>query len=383
MVAALVRRFGDFDVAEEAVQEAILKALETWPRGGIPNRPGAWLMTVATRQGLNRLERQRRYEAKLALTASEPAAEGADDRLRLILTCCHPALSREAQVYPTLRAVGGFTNTEIARAFLLSESTVAQRLVRAKRKIAAAGIPFRIPDEEELGERTAHVLNVLYLIFNEGQLSTRGAVASQRDVAEDAAWLTELLCRLLPGDPEPLGLLALMKLHLARGPARFTEGGRLVLLRNQDRSLWDKGLIAEGVRLIERAAGGGRPGRYQLEAAIAACHAESPTFDETDWAQILVLYDMLLTLAPSPVIRLNRAIALRQVEGPQLALREVESLAGDLDGYHLFHATRGELLSELGREELARAAQVRALELTSNVAERALLQARITPQVIA
>jgi RNA polymerase sigma-70 factor (ECF subfamily) len=277
----------------------------------------------------------------------------------------------------TLRAVAGFTNAEIARAFLVPEATVAQRLVRAKHKIAAAGIPFRIPSEADLDYRLTEVLDVLYLVFNEGHLATRSGVASHRDLAEEAAWLATLVCRLVPNQPEPMGLLGLMKLHLARGPSRFDSSGQLVLLAEQQRSRWDRSLISDAIGLIEKAAGLARPGPYQLEAAIAACHAEAPSIDQTDWAQIVILYDMLLVLAPSPVVRLNRAIAVWKVDGAESALRDLDALAADLDGYHLFHAARGEIMRELGRSEQARAAELRALNLTQNTAERALLERRL------
>ena len=381
VTATLIRRFHDFDLAEEAVQDAIVAALETWPQDGVPHRPGAWLLTVATRRAINRLAREQRYREKLARLVVEPRRTSEDDRLRLILTCCHPALSREAQVGLTLRAVAGFTTAEIARAFLVSESAVAQRLVRAKRKIAAAGIAFRIPSELELEGRLGEVLAVLYLIFNEAHLSTAGSMGFQRDLAEDAAWLTALVCRLLPHEPEAQGLLALMKLHLARSDSRFNQAGEIILLPDQDRSRWNTVLIREAVGLIKAAASQGRPGPYQLEAAIAACHAEAATFEATDWRQIVVLYDMLLVLEPSPVVRLNRAIALWRVEGAEAALREVDALAPMLDGYHLFHATRGQLLGELSRHEQARAAQLRALQLTHNTAERALLETRLFGEV--
>ncbi|HKA12048.1 MAG TPA: sigma-70 family RNA polymerase sigma factor [Candidatus Dormibacteraeota bacterium] len=378
VTAALIRRFGDFDLAEDCVQDALVAAVETWPRDGVPERPAAWLTTVATRRALNRLDRDRRYREKLADVAVEQQdGREQDDRLRLILACCHPALSREAQVALTLRAVAGFTTAEIARAFVAPEATIAQRLVRAKRKVAAAGIPYRIPSEEELGDRLAVVLDVLYLVFNEGFLATRAGVPSHRNLAEEAAWLAALVCRLLPNEPEPMGLLALMKLHLARGQSRFDRAGQMVLLAEQDRARWDRSLIDEAIGLIERAARQARPGPYQLEAAIAACHAEAPSIDGTDWAQIVVLYDMLLTLAPSPIVGLNRAIAMWQVDGAETALRDLDALAAHLDGYHLFHAARAEILSALGRREQAHAAQLRALALTDNTAERALLERRL------
>jgi RNA polymerase sigma-70 factor (ECF subfamily) len=380
ITAALMRRFGDFDLAEEFTQDAVVAALESWPRDGVPVNPGAWLQTVATRRLLNQLERDQRYRRKLPELVVEPQRDEQDDRLRLMLTCCHPALSREAQVALTLRAVCGFTTAEIARAFVAPEATVAQRLVRAKRKIASAGIPFRVPARSELDDRLNEVLAVLYLLFNEGHLSTLGAVPSQRDLAEDAEWLVRLLTRLLPEEPEVLGLLALMKLHLARGASRFNLSGELVLLADQDRSLWDRAQITEAIVLIERAGHLGRPGPYQIEAAIAACHAEAPSFQATDWRQIVVLYDMLIAMAPSPVVRLNRAIAIGKVEGAAAALRELEEIAPALDGYHLYHAAVGKMLTELGSREQARAAQLRALDLTGNPAEQALLRRRLFNQ---
>ena len=376
LTAALVRILGDFDVAEELVQDALLAALERWPVDGIPARPGAWLLTVARRRALNQLRRDACYRTKLAQLA-QPVPREPDDRLRLIFTCCHPALSRAAQVALTLRAVCGFTTGEIAHAFLASEAAVAQRIVRARRKIVAAGIPFRMPDDDEWEGRLGEALAVLYLMFTEGYLTSGGPAATRRDLAEDAAWLAALVVRLLPGEPEPLGLLALMRLHLARGAARYTADGQLILLADQDRALWDLAQIAGGIALIEQAAALQRPGPYQVEAAIAACHAEAPSWAATDWPQILLLYDLLLNLRPSPVVRLNRAVALRQVAGPEAALDEVNALGDALDHYHLFHAIRGELLLDLGRREQARAADLRALALTHNHAEQTLLTRRL------
>jgi RNA polymerase sigma factor (sigma-70 family) len=376
VTAALMRQFSDFDLAEECAQEAVLVALQRWPRDGVPRRPGAWLLTVARRRALNRIARDATYRSKLGLMEAQRSQE-ADDRLRLIFTCCHPALPRDGQVALTLRAVCGFTTPEIARAFVVSEPAVAQRIVRARRKITAAGIPYRIPAAAELAERLSEVAAVLYLMFNEGHLSTAGGMPEHRALAEDATWLAGLLCRLLPSEPEPLGLLALMKLHLARAETRFDAGGEMVLLHDQDRSRWDRSLIEQGIGLIERAAAMRRPGPYQVEAAIAACHAEAASFQATDWAQIMALYEILLQLSPSPIVRLNRAIALHRLEGPQAALHELESLAGQLSGYHLFHSARGAVLTELGRPEEARAAQVTALRLTQNPAERSLLEKRL------
>ncbi len=277
----------------------------------------------------------------------------------------------------TLRAICGFTTAEIAHAFLVSEATVAQRLVRARRKIVTAHIPYRIPTPEELDERLGEVLAVLYLMFNEGYLASSGTAPARRELAEDAAWLATLVVQLMPGEPEPLGLLALMRLHLARSRARFTDAGELVLLRDQGRELWDRSMIAEAVILIEQAAARQRPGPYQLQAALVACHAESESWAATDWRQIVLLYDLLLQLTPSPVVYLNRAVALRQVLGPEAALAEVNALAQDLDHYHLFHAVRSELLLELSERQQARASALRALELTQNSAEQSLLTRRL------
>lgn len=371
-----MRILGDFDVAEEIVQDALLVALERWPVDGIPDRPGAWLLTVARRRALNQISRDARYRAKLA-QLEQPISREPDDRLRLIFTCCHPALSRASQVALTLRAICGFTTAEIAHAFLASETAVAQRIVRARRKIVAANIPYRMPPDDELEERLGEVLAVLYLMFNEGYLTSGGTAPTRRDLAEDAAWLAALVVRFLPGEPEPLGLLALMRLHLARAGARFTGAGELVLLPDQDRSLWNRSMIAEAVALIEQAAALRRPGPYQVEAAIVACHAEAPSWAATDWQQILILYDLLLQMTPSPVVKLNRAIALRHVAGLEAALAEVNELASQLDNYHLFHATRGQFLLELGEREQARASTLRALGLTQNRAEQSLLTHRL------
>jgi RNA polymerase sigma-70 factor (ECF subfamily) len=372
---------GDFDLAEELVQEALLEALEHWPKEGIPEKPGAWLLTTARRKAVDQLRRQARFRDKLAQLEGDgmrdDTAEG-DDRLRLIFTCCHPALSREAQVALTLRAVAGLTTIEIARAFITSEAAIAQRIVRAKRKIVDANIPYRMPAERDMSERLDEVLSVLYLMFNEGYLATAGEQASRRDLAEDAAWLAGLMVRLMPDEPEALGLLALMRLHLARARARFDDAGNIVLLEDQDRDRWDRERIASAIVLLRRAAALHRSGPYQLQAAIAACHAEARTWAETDWRQIVALYDALVEQLPSPVVELNRAIARRYLDGPAAALADVERLAGALDTYYLLHATRAELLRDLGREPEARAALTRALHLTANPAERALLQKRLS-----
>jgi RNA polymerase sigma factor (sigma-70 family) len=379
LTANLVHRVGDFDLAEESVQEAVIEALEHWPKDGVPERPDAWLATVARRKALDRIRRDTRYREKLALIESRPLDSYVepDDRLRLMFVCCHPALSREAQVALTLRAVLGLTTEEIARALLSSEPAIAQRIVRAKRKIVQAGIGFRLPDDSELVERLDHLLAVIYLLFNEGYLTTGGPEPARRDLADDAEWLAALLTRLLPTEPEPLGLLALVRLNLARSAARFDDAGNLVLFEDQDRSLWDRDAIAEAIKLVERAASFGRPGPYQVQAAIAALYTEAPSWERTDWPQALLLYELLVRLDPSPVARLNRAIAVERVSGASQALAAVEALSEDLGGYHLFHATRGKLLQDLGRRDEAAHAYGAALALTSNPAERALLERRL------
>jgi len=371
-----VRILDNFDIAEEVVQDSLVTALERWPEQGIPDNPGAWLMTTARRRAIDLLRRDRRYAEKILLLERPPMGADtaeADDRLRLIFTCCHPALPQEAQVALTLRAVAGFTTQEIAAAFLVNEPTMAQRIVRAKRKIVAANIPYRVPEGAELPVRLEAVLAVLYLMFNEGYLSRGPAAGMRRDLAEDALWLTSLVDRLLPNQAEVLGLLALMKLNLARSAARFDAAGEMVLLPDQDRSRWDRDAIAEGVRTLDTAALLRRPGPYQLQAAIAAVHAEASSWEATDWPQVVALYDALLRGADTPVVRLNRAVALSHVRGAEEALGEVNDLAIALGDYHLFHATRAELLDELGEAALAREARRRALELCQNPAERALL----------
>ena len=376
----MVRVLGNFDIAEEVVQDSLVAALERWPEQGIPANPGAWLMTTARRRAIDLLRRDKRYSEKVALLerSTLPFEPGeADDRLRLIFTCCHPALPPEAQVALTLRAVAGFTTQEIAAAFLVSEMTMAQRIVRAKRKIVAANIPYRVPDGPELPARLEAVLAVLYLMFNEGYLSRGPAAVMRRDLAEDALWLATLVDRLLPNQAEVLGLLALIKLNLARSAARFDAAGGMVLLPDQDRSLWDRDAIAEGVRWLDTAALLRRPGPYQLQAAVAAVHAEAASWEATDWPQIVALYDALLRMADTPVVRLNRAVALARVRGPEAALGEVNDLALALGGYHLFHATRAELLDDIGEKTLARVARLRALELCQNSAERALLERKL------
>ncbi len=375
LAAALMRVTGDFATAEDLVQDAVLAALQHWPAEGIPDRPDAWLFTVARRRALDGFRRADNYRAKLA-QLPWPVQPAEDERLRLIFTCCHPALPRTAQIALTLRVVCGLTTGQIARAFLVHETAIARRITRAKRKITDAGIPYRVPGDDELAARLTEVLTVIYLLFNEGYLAT--TAPASRDLAEDAEWLASLLYQLMPAEPEVAGLLALIRLHRARAAARFGPDGGLVLLRDQDRSLWDHEAIADAVRLLTRAARRQRPGPYQLQAAIVACHAEAERWQDTDWEQIVLLYDMLLHLAPSPVTRLHRAIAVRYTTGARAAMAELDDLAGVLGGYHLYHASRAELLRELGHPGQARAADRRALELTANPAEQAILQQRLT-----
>ncbi|MCC6179839.1 MAG: RNA polymerase sigma factor [Chloroflexi bacterium] len=377
LAASLVSVLGDFGAAEDLVQDAILVALERWPVEGIPDRPDAWLFTVARRRGLDILRRESRYREKLAQLRWPVHAE-TDDRLRLMFTCCHPALPREAQIALTLRTICGLTTAQIASAFLAPESTVAQRLTRAKRKIADAGIPYRIPNADELSSRLNEVLTVVYLLFNEGYLSSTGNRPHAPELVEDAEWLASLLAGLMPDEPEVAGLLVLIRLHRARAGARFGADGNLILLRDQDRSLWDRAAITRATELLTRAARRHRPGPYQLQAAIVACHAEAMRWEDTDWPQILLLYDMLLRITPSPVTRLHRAVALRYAAGPEAAMSELDALADILDHHHLYHATRAELLRDLGHAEYASESDRRALELTTNAAQQSLLEQRIS-----
>jgi RNA polymerase sigma factor (sigma-70 family) len=375
IAAALVRITGDFATAEDLLQDAVIAALRRWPTEGIPERPDAWLFTVARNRARDLARREANYRTKLA-QLPPPAQPDTDDQLRLIFTCCHPALPRPAQIALTLRVVCGLTTAQVARAFLVPETTVGQRITRAKRKIAEARIPYRIPDPDELNARLREVLAVIYLVLNEGYLSTVDEPHA-RDLVDDAEFLATQLHALMPTEPEVAGLLALIRLHRARAAARFDAGGSLVLLQDQDRATWDDTAIAAATQLLRRAAEQHRPGPYQLQAAIVACHAEAACWADTDWEQIVLLYDMLLHLEPSPLTRLHRAIALRYTAGAQAALSEVDALAETLDHYYLHHATRAELLRALGRPYPARLADERALALTANPAERAVLRQRI------
>ncbi len=381
VVGALTRALGDFDVAEEAVQDALVEAVARWPVEGVPERPAAWLQTTARNRAIDRLRREARGREKLAIIAADPLREvpqaEPDERLRLLFLCCHPALSVDAQITLTLRAVAGLTTHEIASAFLTTEATVSQRITRAKRKVAAARIPYCLPDDDRLAERLPAVLAVLYLMFNEGYLSSHSDVPERRWLEEEAEELTGLLTRLMPREPEPLGLLALMRMHLARSRARFDADGNIVRLRDQDRESWDTVAIADAIRVLRRAAGMHKPGPYQIQAAVLAVHAEAPRWEATDWPQIVTLYDLLLRHEDTPVIRLNRLIAVAFTDGPQAALQQAEPLRDVLARYHLFHATRAELLRELGRITEAADADRRALELASSPAERALITSRL------
>jgi RNA polymerase sigma-70 factor (ECF subfamily) len=394
-VATLIRLTGDFDLAEEAVQEAFVIALERWPRDGLPANPGAWITTTSRNRAIDRLRRARRLAEKepalrrqaeidAELAAVEPTGEDemspiADDRLRLIFTCCHPALSLEAQVALTLRTLGGLTTPEIAHAFLVPEPTLAQRLVRAKHKIRDAGIPYRVPPDHLLPERLDAVLRVLYLVFNEGYSASTGDALVRRELCGEAIRLGRVLVELMPDEPEALGLLALMLLHDARREARVGVGGELVLLEDQDRSRWDPARIAEGATLVERALRLRRPGPYQVQAAIAAVHDEAPTAAETDWAQIALLYETLEALEPSPVVELNRAVAIAMVDGPARGLQLLEAIeaSGSLADYHLLYAARADLLRRLDRRGEAALAYRRAYQLAGNEVERGFLARRL------
>jgi RNA polymerase sigma-70 factor, ECF subfamily len=381
-VATLVRSFGDIDVAEEAVQEAFVVAMGRWPSSGVPPNPGAWITTTARNRAIDRLRREatrhdRQSQAALLYEDDdppEPVGPVRDDRLRLIFTCCHPALARRAQVALTLRLLGGLQTSEIARAFLVSETTMSQRLVRSKAKIKAAGIPYRIPDDTDLPGRLDAVLAVVYLIFNEGYTASGGDALVREDLCAEAIRLARLLTELMPDEPEVFGLLALLVLTHSRRAARTAPDGSLVVLPAQDRSLWDRSLIEEGQALVRASLRRNMPGPYQIQAAINAVHSDAATAAETEWGQILHLYDQLMERAPTPLVALNRAVAVAEVDGPEAALAVVDGL--DLGHYYLFHATRADLLQRIGRYPEAAEAYRAALVITTNPAERDFLEQR-------
>jgi RNA polymerase sigma-70 factor (ECF subfamily) len=388
VVAGLARRFGDLDLAEDAAAEAFVAAVERWPRDGVPPNPGAWLTTTAARKAIDRLRRESRRDDKhqaawMPFDDTPPDSVGPveDDRLRLVFICCHPALTMAARVALTLRLLGGLTVAEIARAFLVPETTMAQRITRAKAKIKAAHIPYRVPSATDIRQRLDDVLTVIYLIFNEGYLATAGDDPLRADLTDEAIRLGRLLHALLPEEGEVTGLLALMLLADARRAARVSRTGELVTLDEQDRGAWNRELVIEGHAMVREriaavAAGAQPPGRYQLLAAINAVHTDAPSARDTDWSQIVALYDRLMQVDPAPVVRLNRAIAVAEVDGPDVALAEIDRLGETLAGYHAFHAARADLLRRVGRSAESRAAYGSAIRLAGNPAERAYLARR-------
>ena len=380
LIASLVRRFGDIDIAEEAAGEALVAALEKWPGSGVPPNPGGWLTTTAANRAIDRIRREKQRDAKhqAALMISndthrEPTGPVEDDRLRLLFTCCHPALASEARIALTLRLLGGLSVPEIAHAFLVPETTMAQRITRAKQKIAAARVPYRVPEAADLPERLAGVLSVLFLIFNEGYLATGSGDPVRADLTGEAIRLARILHELLPGESEVTGLLALLLLSEARREARV-RNGQLVPLGEQDRAGWDHALVVEGQHLVRACLAINRPGRYQILAAINAVHTDAPTATDTDWSQVVALYDQLSRLDPSPIVALNRAVAVAELDGPEVGLALVDRLP--LIGYHAWHAARADLLRRIGRSADAKQEYDAAIDATQNTAERAYLSRR-------